>query len=77
MTNSSSRTPNSATERIDSGSVKILQAERADGEPGHEIADDRAEPDPLEDRYGDNRRAEKRDRGDQFGAVGIGFHAQL
>ncbi len=43
-----------------------LQAPGADGEAGGEIAEDRSEPQPLEDRHRDDARAEQRDDGDEF-----------
>ena len=62
MTKSSRTTPNSATLRIWSGLAEELQPEGADGDAGDEIADDRAQPDALEDRHGNHGRAEQRHR---------------
>ena len=59
-------TPSSATLRIDCRIAEELEAERADGDAGGEIAEDRAEADPLEDRHGDDAGAEQRDGGNEI-----------
>ena len=41
-------------------------AERPDGQPRHEVAEDRAEPEPLEQRNGDDARGEKGDDLNEF-----------
>ena len=59
ITNRNITTPSSATCRMACGLVNRAQPERADGEPGGEIAEHRAEAEPDEDRRGDHAGGEQ------------------
>ena len=57
------------------GVVKDGEPERADDQAGGEIAQDRAEPEPPEDRHRDDARRQQRHHLDEFAARSLCRHA--
>ena len=68
MMNRNITTPSSATCRMDLGSE--ADAERADRQAGRQIPQHRPQPQPLEQRHGDHRRAQQHDDVDELIAFG-------